>query len=77
MQQLVLTLLLAFSLLLPPAPLLARDTAPQASTPKAPAAPDATAEAPARQDSVLTRLPNGLLVYILRDARFPLVCTRL
>lgn len=26
---------------------------------------------------VLTRLPNGLTVYILRDSRFPLVCTRL
>jgi zinc protease len=25
----------------------------------------------------LTRLPNGLTVYLLRDARFPLVCTRL
>ena len=26
---------------------------------------------------ILLRLPNGLLVYILKDARFPLVCTRL
>ncbi|MDR2054721.1 MAG: insulinase family protein [Desulfovibrio sp.] len=25
----------------------------------------------------LTRLPNGLAVYLVRDARFPLVCTRL
>lgn len=27
--------------------------------------------------SLLTRLPNGLLVYIIKDDRFPLVCTRL
>ena len=26
---------------------------------------------------MLTRLPNGLTVYILKDTRFPLVCTRL
>ncbi len=26
---------------------------------------------------ILTRLPNGLLVYIIKDTRFPLVCTRL
>ncbi|MBD5557031.1 MAG: insulinase family protein [Desulfovibrio sp.] len=77
MQQLVLTLLLAFSLLLPGAPTPARDAAPQTSAPKAAAAPSATAEAPSREDSILTRLPNGLLVYILRDTRFPLVCTRL
>ncbi|MDE7241259.1 pitrilysin family protein [Desulfovibrio sp.] len=77
MQQLFLILALAFSLLVPAAPLLARDTAPQASAPQAAAAHKPTDEAPARQDSILTRLPNGLLVYILRDARFPLVCTRL
>ena len=77
MQQLVLALLLAFSLLLPGAPLLARDTSlPAASTPKA-SAPTAPAQQEARQGTILTRLPNGLLVYILRDARFPLVCTRL
>lgn len=29
------------------------------------------------QKEILTRLPNGLLVYILKDKRFPLVCTRL
>ena len=28
-------------------------------------------------DEILTRLPNGLSVYIIRDKRFPLVCTRL
>lgn len=28
-------------------------------------------------DEMLTRLKNGLTVYIIRDARFPLVCTRL
>lgn len=28
-------------------------------------------------DKILARLPNGLLVYIFRDKRFPLVCTRL
>lgn len=33
------------------------------------------ASSPANE--ILTRLPNGLLVYIIRDARFPLVCTRL
>lgn len=27
--------------------------------------------------AILTRLPNGLLVYIFRDTRFPLVCARL
>ncbi len=27
--------------------------------------------------AILTRLPNGLLVYIIKDARFPLACTRL
>lgn len=27
--------------------------------------------------AILTRLPNGLLVYIFKDKRFPLVCTRL
>lgn len=26
---------------------------------------------------ILTRLPNGLLIYILQDRRFPLVCSRL
>lgn len=26
---------------------------------------------------ILTRLPNGLLVYLIRDKRFPVVCTRL
>lgn len=26
---------------------------------------------------ILTRLPNGLLVYLIRDTRFPMVCTRL
>lgn len=33
--------------------------------------PEATGE------EILTRLPNGLSVYIIRDKRFPLVCTRL
>ena len=28
-------------------------------------------------DEILTRLPNGLSVYVIRDKRFPLVCTRL
>lgn len=28
-------------------------------------------------DEVVTRLPNGLEVYVIRDRRFPLVCTRL
>lgn len=40
----------------------------------------AAAATPARNASAaerLVRLPNGLTVYILRDARFPLVCTRL
>lgn len=40
----------------------------------------AAAATPARAASAaerLVRLPNGLTVYILRDARFPLVCTRL
>ncbi len=29
------------------------------------------------ENEILTRLPNGLLVYIIRDKRFPVVCTRL
>lgn len=29
------------------------------------------------KNQILTRLPNGLLVYIIQDTRFPLVCTRL
>lgn len=29
------------------------------------------------QGEILTRLPNGLLVYIIRDTRFPLACSRL
>lgn len=40
----------------------------------------AASATPARAASAaerLVRLPNGLTVYILRDARFPLVCTRL
>lgn len=43
----------------------------------------AAAEAPRmipsveRGDELLTRLPNGLSVYVIRDKRFPLVCTRL
>lgn len=40
----------------------------------------ASVEAPQGQadtDSILTRLPNGLLVYIFRDKRFPLAATRL
>ncbi|MDR1778010.1 MAG: insulinase family protein [Desulfovibrio sp.] len=28
-------------------------------------------------EETLTRLPNGLTVYIIKDSRFPLVCTRL
>ena len=28
-------------------------------------------------EEMLTRLKNGLTVYIIKDARFPLVCTRL
>lgn len=37
------------------------------------------AESPGKNSAgeIVTRLPNGLLVYILRDTRFPLVCTRL
>ncbi|MBD5627417.1 MAG: insulinase family protein [Desulfovibrio sp.] len=75
MQQLVLALLLAFSLLLSGAPVHARDASAPASV--GTQAVPAQQPTPARQDTILTRLPNGLLVYILRDARFPLVCTRL
>lgn len=71
MRHLVLRLLLAIFLLVPGAPLSARETATPVSTTAQ------TVTTPARQHSILTRLPNGLLVYILRDARFPLVCTRL
>ena len=71
MRHLALRLLLAILLLVPGVPLSARETATPASTTAQ------TVTTPARQDSILTRLPNGLLVYILRDARFPLVCTRL
>ena len=70
MRHLVLRLFLAIFLLVPGAPLFAKDTAMPVST-------AAQAVSPVRQASILTRLPNGLLVYILRDARFPLVCTRL
>lgn len=76
MQQLFLALFLALALLVPGAPLLARDTAPTAPETRVPEALTA-APAEARADTILTRLPNGLLVYILRDTRFPLVCTRL
>lgn len=78
MQQLVLTLLLAFSLLLPAAPAPARDTsAPAAKAALPAAAQKEAAHKEAGGGTILTRLPNGLLVYILRDTRFPLVCTRL
>lgn len=32
---------------------------------------------PASGNQIITRLPNGLLVYIIKDQRFPLACTRL
>lgn len=67
----ILRFLLAVFLLAPGAPLFARDSAPSV-----PAAPQELANN-AQQDTLLTRLPNGLLVSILRDTRFPLVCTRL
>lgn len=70
MRHSVLCLFLAAFLLVPGAPLFAKDAAMPAST-------AAQTVSPVRQDAVLTRLPNGLLVYILKDARFPLVCTRL
>lgn len=40
---------------------------------------DIVSTLPTKSDSkeILTRLPNGLLVYILKDTRFPLTCTRL
>ena len=37
----------------------------------------ASGEAVRKDDRMLTRLPNGLTVYIVKDARFPLVATRL
>ncbi|WP_304679862.1 pitrilysin family protein [uncultured Desulfovibrio sp.] len=43
------------------------------ASPAAAATPTRDASAAGR----LIRLPNGLAVYIIRDARFPLVCTRL
>ena len=36
-----------------------------------------TALAAPGEQRVLTRLPNGLSVYIIKDSRFPLVATRL
>lgn len=43
------------------------------------AAPQAAPANPSTSgnDSMLVRLKNGLTVYIIRDSRFPLVCTRL
>ena len=41
------------------------------------AAGAATPENSATENEILTRLPNGLLVYIIRDGRFPLSCARL
>lgn len=38
---------------------------------------DADAKAVQTAPELLTRLPNGLLVYIIQDKRFPLACTRL
>ncbi len=40
---------------------------------------DIVSTLPTKSDSkeILTRLPNGLLVYILKDTRFPPTCTRL
>ena len=72
MHQLLLILLLALSLLFPAASPQARDASTAASV-----APQAATQREVPRDSILTRLPNGLLVYILRDTRFPLVCTRL
>lgn len=69
MQQLVLSIFFAMCLFAPALPLGAQENA--ASPPKP------AEQNPGQEDSILTRLPNGLLVYILRDARFPLVCTRL
>ena len=37
----------------------------------------ASGETVRKDDRMLTRLPNGLTVYIVKDARFPLVATRL
>lgn len=43
------------------------------------AAPQAAPANPSTlgNDTMLVRLKNGLTVYIIRDSRFPLVCTRL
>ncbi|MBD5608544.1 MAG: insulinase family protein [Desulfovibrio sp.] len=40
-------------------------------------APTASSAPTGAKDEILTRLPNGLLIYIIRDARFPLSCARL
>lgn len=37
----------------------------------------APAQASIGKNEILTYLPNGMLVYIIRDKRFPVVCTRL
>ncbi len=58
---------LALSLCLCPGPGHAKENAQTATQADAQPAPG----------EIITRLPNGLLVYILRDARFPLACTRL
>ena len=71
MRHLVLCVLLGIFLLVPGTSLHARESAPPV------AAATQAAASQAGQDAILTRRPNGLLVYILRDARFPLVCTRL
>lgn len=36
-----------------------------------------SADSMANGNEILTKLPNGLLVYVIRDKRFPIVCTRL
>ena len=69
MLKLVLSLFFGLTLLAPASPLLAQE--------KAGSQPEAATQPATAKNSIITRLPNGLLVYILRDVRFPLVCTRL
>ncbi len=53
-----------------PAP--ARQTGPASSGPRQPAVFSTAAD-----NEIVFTLPNGLTVYLIRDSRFPMVCTRL
>ena len=69
------SLALAAGLALAAPSAMAADGDSPAKAPQAAGTPAAASQA-AGQETRL-RLPNGLSVYILKDTRFPIVCTRL